>query len=160
MQGYSVALLLLVFLAHDPLRVSATYGWAQARTSLGRSLGDVIFEQPNSQGQQHKSDLRDTESKHNTPASKVRLWLDQDCGFTALLEGTQVFSKHGAVNGDFDVNFDEMILECNEGKTKGFQKSHAAQYMQQSQMCNLTAGYQIHCLVHLFQALLLFLFVN
>lgn len=105
-QGCSTAFLLLDLLAYNPLRVSATYGWAQARTSLGRSLGDVIYEQPNSQGQQHRSDLRD--GNGNTPASKVRLWLDQDCGFTALLEGTQVFSKHGPVNGDFSVMFDEM----------------------------------------------------
>ena len=138
MRGYSGALLLLVLFVYDPVRVNATYGWAQARTSLGRSLGDVIYEQPNSQGQQHKSDLRDSESPHNTPASKVRLWLDQDCGFTALLEGTQVFSKHGPVNGDFSVNFDEMLLDCTEGKS--LQKDHAAYTIQAALViCNSMA---------------------
>lgn len=114
MKGGLVLLLVIVAFAHGPAKVCATYGWAQARTSLGRSLGEVIFEQPSSQGQQHKVNLRDGPS--GTPASKVRLWLDQDCGFTALLSGNQVFNKLGPVNGDFTVNFDEMILVCTEGE--------------------------------------------
>lgn len=112
-----IPLLLVLAFTYGPSAVRGAYGWAQARTSLGRSLGEVKFEQPESIGQQQATDLRD--GTENTPASMVRLWIDQDCNFEALLNGQSVYFKFGPLNGDFSVNspngFDEMLLTCTEG---------------------------------------------
>ena len=112
-----IPLLLVLAFTYGPSAVRGAYGWAQARTSLGRSLGEVKFEQPESIGQQQATGLRD--GTENTPASMVRLWIDQDCNFEALLNGQSVYFKFGPLNGDFSVNspngFDEMLLTCTEG---------------------------------------------
>lgn len=112
---YGIWLLLLIAAAYGTPGVRAAYGWGQARTSLGRALGQVLFEQPLSMGQQQASNLVDP-TNGNAPASVVRLWLDQDCDFTALRSGTVVLLLHGPANGDFTVTFDEMLLDCNEGQ--------------------------------------------
>ncbi|DBB11754.1 TPA: hypothetical protein ACH3X3_005919 [Trebouxia sp. C0006] len=110
---YGTRLLLLIAAAYGTPGVRAAYGWGQARTSLGRALGQVLFEQPLSMGQQQASNLVDP-TNGNAPASVVRLWLDQDCDFTALRSGTVVLLQHGPANGDITVTFDEMLLDCNE----------------------------------------------
>ena len=119
MRSYAFAVLALAAATFEPAAVEAAYGWAQARTSLGRSLGDVLYESPNHTGRQHRDNIRDfPENGGSVPASRIRIWLDADCELTANLAGRFVRSWHGAVNGDFTATFDEMILECSEGTAK------------------------------------------
>ena len=98
----SVLLLALVPKAH------AIWGYAQATSSIGSVLDTIQITQ-DSQGLNQVRPLQPN-------GARFGIWLDDDCSFTAELNGSVVFQVDGPATMARELAFDSMTVTCQDSK--------------------------------------------